>query len=69
MFTSSKGKSGLNKLLEGNAILQHYEVGRAYASGGPEGIWKIHEAVAKADAKVKKERRKSLFYVCLQRRY
>ena len=49
----SKGKSG-SKLLENNPILQHYEVGRAHASGGPEGIWKIHEATSKADGKVNK---------------
>lgn len=53
----SKGRSGA-KLLENNPILQFYEVGRAYASGGPEGIWKIHEAVSKTDGKV---RRKSHF--------
>ena len=48
----SKGKSGV-RLLENNAILQHYEVGRVFASGGPEGIWKIHEAISKHDGKVR----------------
>lgn len=46
----SKGKSAL-KLLENNPILNHYEVGRLYASGGPEGVWKIHEGFSKADGK------------------
>jgi hypothetical protein len=47
----SKGKSAL-KLLENNAILSHFDVGRLYASGGPESVWKIYEGVAKADGKV-----------------
>lgn len=47
----SKGKSGL-KLLENNPILNHYDVGRLYASGGPEAVWKIHEGVSKSDGKV-----------------
>ena len=47
----SKGKSAL-KLLENNPILSQYEVGRLYASGGPEGVWKIYEGVSKTDAKV-----------------
>ena len=47
----SKGKSGY-KLLESNPILSHYEVGRLYATGGPEGVWKIYEGVSKADGKV-----------------
>ena len=48
----SKGKSAL-KLLENNAILSHFDVGRLYASGGPESVWKIYEGVAKADGKVR----------------
>ena len=51
MFSSSKCKSGL-KVLEGNGILQHYEVGKVCASGGPEAIWKVHEAFSKTDGKV-----------------
>ena len=47
----SKGKSGY-KLLESNPILSHYEVGRLYATGGPEGVWKIYEGISKADGKV-----------------
>ena len=47
----SKGKSGY-RLLESNPILSHYEVGRLYASGGPEGVWKIYEGVSKVDGKV-----------------
>lgn len=46
----SKGKSG-SRLLENNPILQHFEVNRCYASGGPEGIWKIYEARSKLDGK------------------
>ncbi len=49
MFSKVKSSS---KVLENNAILQHYDVGKAYASGGPEGVWKIHEAVSKTDGKV-----------------
>ena len=48
----SKGKSAL-KLLENNPILSHFDVGRLYASGGPESVWKIYEGVAKADGKVR----------------
>ena len=48
----SKGKSAL-KLLENNAILSHFDVGRLYASGGPESVWKIYEGVAKSDGKVR----------------
>ena len=48
----SKGKSAL-KLLETNPILGHFDVGRLYASGGPENVWKIYEGVAKADGKVR----------------
>ena len=48
----SKGKSAL-KLLENNAILSHFDVGRLYASGGPESVWKIYEGVGKADGKVR----------------
>lgn len=48
----SKGKSG-SRLLENNPILQHFEVNRCYASGGPEGIWKIYEARSKLDGKVR----------------
>ena len=44
-------KSGY-KLLESNPILSHYEVGRLFASGGPEGVWKIYEGVSKVDGKV-----------------
>ncbi|TRY61045.1 hypothetical protein TCAL_08271, partial [Tigriopus californicus] len=44
------GKSG-SRLLENNPILQHFEVNRCYASGGPEGIWKIYEARRKLDGK------------------
>ena len=50
----SKGKSG-SRLLENNPILQYYDVGRAHASGGPEGIWKIHEATSKIDGKVRQQ--------------
>ncbi len=31
-----------------------FQVGRAYASGGPEGVWKIYEATARADGKVRR---------------
>ena len=48
----SKGKTGA-KLLENNPVLQYYEVGRCYASGGPEGIWKIYEGKKRADGKVR----------------
>ena len=51
----SKGKSAL-KLLENNPILSHYEVGRLYANGGPEGVWKIYEGVSKTDGKVESTR-------------
>ena len=47
----SKGKSG-HKLLENNPILGLYEVGRLYATAGPEGVWKIYEGVSKTDGKV-----------------
>ncbi len=47
----SKGKSG-SRLLENNGILQHYEVGRLYGSGGPEGVWKIYEGFSKTDGRV-----------------
>ena len=47
----SKGKSGA-KLLENNLILHHFDVGRLYASGGPEGVWKIYEGFSKNDGKV-----------------
>lgn len=46
----SKGKSA-TRLLENNQIVQHFDVGRLYASGGPEGIWKIHEGVSKVDGR------------------
>ena len=49
MFSKSKTAS---KLLENNPILQYYEVGRLYGNGGPEGVWKIYEAVSKADGRV-----------------
>ena len=48
----SKSKSG-TRLLENNPILNHYEVGRPYASGGPEGIWKIYEGYSKSDKRVR----------------
>ena len=47
----SKGKTA-SKVLEHNVILQQYEVGRLYAGGGPEGVWKIYEGVSKTDGKV-----------------
>ena len=47
----SKGKSGA-KLLENNAILHHFHVGRLFATGGPEGVWKIYEGYYKTDGKV-----------------
>ena len=50
----SKGKSGA-KLLENNAILHHFHVGRLFASGGPEGVWKIYEGYYKTDGKVSNE--------------
>ena len=50
----SKGKSGA-KLLENNAILHHFHVGRLFATGGPEGVWKIYEGYNKTDGKVSNE--------------
>lgn len=50
----SKGKSGA-KLLENNAILHHFHVGRLFATGGPEGVWKIYEGYYKTDGKVSNE--------------
>ena len=47
----SKGKTA-SKVLENNVILQQYEVGRLYAGGGPEGVWKIYEGISKTDGKV-----------------
>ena len=52
----SKSKSG-SRILENNPILNHYEVGRPYGSGGPEGIWKIYEGYSKTDKRVR------LFYI------
>ena len=49
----SKGKPA-SKVLEHNVILQKYDVGRLYGSGGPEGAWKIYEGCCKTDGKVKK---------------
>nr|XP_040582110.1 SCY1-like protein 2 [Lepeophtheirus salmonis] len=45
-----KSRSGARQL-ENNPILQFYDVGRIVASGGPELIWKIHEAVSKVDGR------------------
>ena len=49
----SKGKPA-SKVLEHNVILQKYDVGRLYGSGGPEGAWKIYEGCCKTDGKVNK---------------
>ena len=49
----SKGKPA-TKVLEHNVILQKYDVGRLYGSGGPEGAWKIYEGCCKTDGKVNK---------------
>ena len=59
MFSSSRGgggRGGVNaaaKLLENNSIACHYDVGKAVGSGGPEGVWKLYEARAKSDGKVR----------------
>ena len=37
---------------ESNPISQHFEIGKAFASAGPELIWKIHGAFRKSDGKV-----------------
>ena len=50
----SKGKSA-HRLLETNPILAHFDIGRLFASGGPEGVWKIYEGVGKTDGKVHSE--------------
>ena len=55
-------KSGY-KLLESNPILSHYEVGRLFASGGPEGVWKIYEGVSKVDGKVSMHKRNPLLWL------
>ena len=47
----SKGKTA-SKVLENNVILQQYDVGRLFGSGGPEGVWKIYEGVSKTDGRV-----------------
>ena len=43
------------KLLENNSITCHYEVGKYVGSGGPEGVWRLHEARARSDGKVSSE--------------
>ena len=49
----SGGRSAaVAKLLENNSITCHYEVGRYVGSGGPEGVWRLHEATARSDGKV-----------------
>ena len=48
----SGGSAAVAKLLENNSITCHYEVGRYVGSGGPEGVWRLHEATARSDGKV-----------------
>lgn len=50
----SKGKTA-TKVLENNIILQQYDVGRMFGSGGPEGVWKIYEGLSKVDGRVRLE--------------
>ena len=66
----SKGKSGA-KLLENNAILHHFHVGRLFATGGPEGVWKIYEGYYKTDGKVSSESRVKNNYLmnCIKNNY
>ena len=47
-----KGKTG-SKVLEHNGILNQYDVGRLFGSGGPEGVWKIYEGMNKTDGRVR----------------
>ena len=47
-----KGKTA-SKVLEHNGILNQYDVGRLFGSGGPEGVWKIYEGMNKTDGKVR----------------
>ena len=49
---SGGGSAAVAKLLENNSITCHYEVGRYVGSGGPEGVWRLHEARARSDGKV-----------------
>jgi len=46
-----KGKTA-SKVLEHNGILNQYDVGRLFGSGGPEGVWKIYEGMNKTDGRV-----------------
>ena len=46
-----KGKTA-TKVLEHNSILNQYDVGRLFGSGGPEGVWKIYEGMNKTDGRV-----------------
>ena len=46
-----KGKTA-TKVLEHNSILNQYDVGRLFGSGGPEGVWKIYEGMNKNDGRV-----------------
>ena len=48
----SGGSAAVAKLLENNSITCHYEVGRYVGSGGPEGVWRLHEATTRSDGKV-----------------
>ena len=66
MFSSSRGGGGHGrgggsgganaaaKLLENNSMACHYDVGKAIGSGGPEGVWKLYEARARSDGKVRR---------------
>ena len=47
-----RSSAAVAKLLENNSITCHYEVGRYVGSGGPEGVWRLHEATARSDGKV-----------------
>ncbi|XP_046394764.1 SCY1-like protein 2 isoform X2 [Ischnura elegans] len=51
MFSKFKYGGAPQNVLDGNPIMQFFEIGKQTATAGPELVWKIHDAYRKSDGK------------------